>query len=603
MSPSNGPLSAQHCNRRWVATTDRGQTHRKLVYPRPSAVTVSTAAGWHVLEHAKLSRRHHHHGQRNRVTGQTTFFELLGARGMQVPDGPCGPIDRRGRLRAAFFASSPSKLTSSWRIGVQVGLDAAGKTTVLYRLKLGEVVTTIPTIGFNVETVQYKNFTFTVWDVGGKDKIRPLWRHYYQCTHGMIFVVDSNDRDRVDDARDELHRMLSEDELQAAHLLVLANKQDLPHAMTTQILTERLGLHTLRNRNWFIQACCATSGDGLYKGLAWLTAAVNDNSKGNSAGWPPVVHQTSDTFGSDTKLQSPHVSEHPAHVHAASRNQLSDIVALPMVAAVPVLGPVSPVVVTVGELHPESGDVLLKRELASRSFACAELDPKAASTVQNALRLVSNHLRAARTSTTERDTLTGRMIAGGSVQWSEAHWARDRSQLRLMPWSSLSVEERQSPQPKMMKQPPVEEQAEKEVAAALQQVWGALADIAAKFIGNGQTATSLTAASALDAFCYVTDASASSQSGGKFSCAAHTDSCAITMLVADESGLECRDERTGAWTELPLGMGQVALVAGRTARSLQLECGTACEHRVRSSVTARTSIAVDFYASAQDLVV
>uniref|UniRef100_A0AAR2L6I2 ADP-ribosylation factor 5 n=1 Tax=Pygocentrus nattereri TaxID=42514 RepID=A0AAR2L6I2_PYGNA len=82
---------------------------------------------------------------------------------------------------------------------LMVGLDAAGKTTILYKLKLGEIVTTIPTIGFNVETVEYKNICFTVWDVGGQDKIRPLWRHYFQNTQGLIFVVDSNDRERVSD--------------------------------------------------------------------------------------------------------------------------------------------------------------------------------------------------------------------------------------------------------------------------------------------------------------------------------------------------------------------------------------------------------------------
>ena len=108
---------------------------------------------------------------------------------------------------------------------LMVGLDAAGKTTILYKLKLGEVVTTIPTIGFNVETVEYKKISFTVWDVGGQDKIRPLWRHYYQNTHGLIFVVDSNDRERIDQAKDELHRMLNEDELRDAVLLVFANKQ------------------------------------------------------------------------------------------------------------------------------------------------------------------------------------------------------------------------------------------------------------------------------------------------------------------------------------------------------------------------------------------
>merc|ERR1712159_149622 len=83
---------------------------------------------------------------------------------------------------------------------LMVGLDAAGKTTILYKLKLGEIVTTFPTIGFNVETVEYKNISFTVWDVGGQDKIRPLWRHYFQNTQGVISVVDSNDQERIDDA-------------------------------------------------------------------------------------------------------------------------------------------------------------------------------------------------------------------------------------------------------------------------------------------------------------------------------------------------------------------------------------------------------------------
>merc|ERR1712227_146033 len=154
---------------------------------------------------------------------------------------------------------------------LMVGLDAAGKTTILYKLKLGEIVTTIPTIGFNVETVEYKNISFTVWDVGGQDKIRPLWRHYYQNTQGLIFVVDSNDKERGSEAREELNRMLNEDELRDAVLLVFANKQDLPNAMNAAEVTEKLGLHSLRNRNWYIQATCATSGDGLYEGLDWLS--------------------------------------------------------------------------------------------------------------------------------------------------------------------------------------------------------------------------------------------------------------------------------------------------------------------------------------------
>jgi len=160
---------------------------------------------------------------------------------------------------------------------LMVGLDAAGKTTILYKLKLGEIVTTIPTIGFNVETVEYKNINFTVWDVGGQDKIRPLWRHYFQGTQGLIYVVDSNDRDpeRILKAHDELHKMLAEDELHDATVLILANKQDLPQAMSVAEMTEHLGLRNIRNRKWYIQATCATSGDGLYEGLDWLATNIS----------------------------------------------------------------------------------------------------------------------------------------------------------------------------------------------------------------------------------------------------------------------------------------------------------------------------------------
>nr|CAH0113421.1 unnamed protein product [Daphnia galeata] len=155
---------------------------------------------------------------------------------------------------------------------LMVGLDAAGKTTILYKLKLGEIVTTIPTIGFNVETVEYKNICFTVWDVGGQDKIRPLWRHYFQNTQGLIFVVDSNDRERITEAQDELQKMvLQEDELRDAVVLVFANKQDLPQAMSAAELTDKLGLNQLRGRRWYIQATCATQGHGLYEGLDWLS--------------------------------------------------------------------------------------------------------------------------------------------------------------------------------------------------------------------------------------------------------------------------------------------------------------------------------------------
>ncbi|XP_074770392.1 ADP-ribosylation factor 4 isoform X2 [Pelecanus crispus] len=124
---------------------------------------------------------------------------------------------------------------------LMVGLDAAGKTTILYKLKLGEIVTTIPTIG----------------------KITN--------SHGLIFVVDSNDRERIQEAAEELQKMLQEDELRDAVLLLFANKQDLPNAMAISEMTDKLGLQSLRNRTWYVQATCATQGTGLYEGLDWLS--------------------------------------------------------------------------------------------------------------------------------------------------------------------------------------------------------------------------------------------------------------------------------------------------------------------------------------------
>ena len=154
---------------------------------------------------------------------------------------------------------------------LMVGLDGAGKTSILYKLKVGDIVPTVPTVGFNVETVEYKNVTFTVWDIGGQDRLRPLWKQYYQGTQGLIFVVDSNDPRRMDEAREEVHKMLAEDELKNVVLLIFANKQDLPHAMSTGDVTTKLALHSLTNTNWYIQATTATTGDGLHQGLEWLT--------------------------------------------------------------------------------------------------------------------------------------------------------------------------------------------------------------------------------------------------------------------------------------------------------------------------------------------
>src|ERR1700760_157300 len=155
-----------------------------------------------------------------------------------------------------------------------LGLDNAGKTTLLYRLKIGEVVTTIPTIGFNVESVQYGNLNFDVWDLGGQTSIRPYWRCYYANTAAVIFVIDSTDIDRLGTASEELAAMLNEDELKDAALLVFANKQDQPGAKGAGEISEALKLGELKDRNWSIVACSAIDGRGVDEGMDWLVVSI-----------------------------------------------------------------------------------------------------------------------------------------------------------------------------------------------------------------------------------------------------------------------------------------------------------------------------------------
>ncbi|CAB3409170.1 unnamed protein product [Caenorhabditis bovis] len=168
-----------------------------------------------------------------------------------------------------------SRLISYWFPNIEcrtlmLGLDGAGKTTLLYKLKLNETVHTIPTIGFNVETVTFQKMTITVWDVGGQGTIRALWKYYFPNTTALVFVVDSHDSERFNEARDELHRVLQDFELAETHLLVFANKQDLPNAKSTAEVAEALDLTSLKNRQWFIVGTNAITGDGLFEGLMWL---------------------------------------------------------------------------------------------------------------------------------------------------------------------------------------------------------------------------------------------------------------------------------------------------------------------------------------------
>lgn len=157
-----------------------------------------------------------------------------------------------------------------------LGLDSAGKTTVLYRLQFNEFVNTVPTKGFNAEKVKValgdsRTVSFHFWDVGGQEKLRPLWKSYTRCTDGIVFVVDSVDAERMEEAKTELHKIARSSETQGVPVLIVANKQDLRHSLSVEEIEKMLALGELGSITpWHLQPTCAIIGDGLQEGLEKL---------------------------------------------------------------------------------------------------------------------------------------------------------------------------------------------------------------------------------------------------------------------------------------------------------------------------------------------
>ncbi|KAG4304156.1 hypothetical protein PORY_002520 [Pneumocystis oryctolagi] len=162
-------------------------------------------------------------------------------------------------------------------------------------MQVGEVITTVPSkrvdskqkqrlnkaetaIGFNMETVSYKNIRFSVWDLGGQTSIRPYWRCYYTGTRAIIYVIDSTDTPRLSATAKELHAIMQENELLDIDLLIFANKQDCPNALTAAEISEKLDLTEMRERNWTVISTSAVTGEGLIEGLDWLVNAIKSRA-------------------------------------------------------------------------------------------------------------------------------------------------------------------------------------------------------------------------------------------------------------------------------------------------------------------------------------
>eukprot|EP01065_Artemidia_motanka_P035628 TRINITY_DN43523_c0_g1_i1.p1 TRINITY_DN43523_c0_g1~~TRINITY_DN43523_c0_g1_i1.p1 ORF type:complete len:208 (+),score=18.60 TRINITY_DN43523_c0_g1_i1:84-626(+) len=172
-----------------------------------------------------------------------------------------------GKLWGSLFGNKQCKI-------VILGLNNAGKTTILYNLHLGEVVVTQPTIGSNVEEITRGNINLVCWDLGGQESLRPNWGLYYVDTQAVILVVDSSDPERLPVVKQELWHMIEHPDLRGARVLVFANKKDLPSALGETEISEALGMTNITDHEWHIQACCALTGEGLEEGISWIVDRI-----------------------------------------------------------------------------------------------------------------------------------------------------------------------------------------------------------------------------------------------------------------------------------------------------------------------------------------
>ncbi|XP_009900444.1 ADP-ribosylation factor-like protein 14 [Dryobates pubescens] len=164
---------------------------------------------------------------------------------------------------------------------VMLGLDSAGKSTLLYKFRYNDLFLTSPTIGFNVDMIEtQKDFTLTFWDVGGQQKMRQSWCSFLETADGLLYVVDSADKQRLEESKKEFEGILKTESLKGIPVVVLANKQDLPGAWNAEEVTRRLNMKKYcSDRNWYVQPCCAITGEGLSEALRILTAFTRQYSR------------------------------------------------------------------------------------------------------------------------------------------------------------------------------------------------------------------------------------------------------------------------------------------------------------------------------------
>ena len=160
-----------------------------------------------------------------------------------------------------------------------LGLDNAGKTTIVKKFCNRDITAISPTLGFEITPLQFKGFTINLWDVGGQRVLRAYWKNYFESTDGLIWVVDSNDTDRLETCKEKLRELLKEEKLYGASLLLLLNKQDIEGSKTKEEIAEILDVKQIVSgrRHAHLECCSAVTGDGLLSGMNWLIDDIKKN--------------------------------------------------------------------------------------------------------------------------------------------------------------------------------------------------------------------------------------------------------------------------------------------------------------------------------------
>ena len=203
-------------------------------------------------------------------------------------------------------------------------MQNAGKTTILYRLSLGQLVKTTPTIGSNVEELTYNNVKFQAWDLGGQESNRSLWDVYYMSTDAIVYVIDSQDDEYFEESKAQFHKLLVHPILKNATILIFANKQDLPGAKSINQLIQDYGFDKIKNHIWHIQSCSALKGEGLVTGIKWLSEQLVFRGKNNFPNNPYLINENDVIEENKEKKEKEKDENKDVHITVNEEKDISD---------------------------------------------------------------------------------------------------------------------------------------------------------------------------------------------------------------------------------------------------------------------------------------